>query len=156
VTLANSLKIPALADPKRRNFMEYRNISLFKPNFIEFLDGLHVDVSKSDYEAIFDVAKRHLHDKQGIESILITLSELGIFVSEPDSFRNIPAEIRDIADVSGAGDTVISVAGVCHAAGIDVVLTAKIANLAGGLVCEKLGVVPIDKKELYEKVARSA
>jgi len=151
VTVANEMKIPTLADPKRRNFMEYRNVSLFKPNFIEFQEGLHVEVSKSDYEAIFDVTKRHLHDKQGIGNVLITLSELGIFVSKPNSYKNIPAEIRIIADVSGAGDTVISVAGVCHAAGMDVVTIAQIANLAGGLVCEKLGVVPIDKKELYEE-----
>jgi rfaE bifunctional protein kinase chain/domain len=151
VTVANSLDIPTLADPKRKNFMEYRNISVFKPNFAEFLDGLHVDVSKSDYKAIYDVVKRHLHDTQGIKNVLITLSELGIFVSDQGSFRNIPAEIRDIADVSGAGDTVISVAGVCHAAGMDIVRTAEIANLAGGLVCEKLGVVPVDRKELYEE-----
>lgn len=148
---ANKLKIPVLADPKKRNFMAYRKIGLFKPNFTEFIEGLHVDVNKSDYDGIFNVVKKHLHEKQGIENVLITLSELGIFVSDSGKFRNIPAEIRDIADVSGAGDTVISVASVCQGAGMDVFSTAEFANLAGGLVCEKLGVVPVDRQELYEE-----
>ena len=154
VTTANELRIPTLADPKLRNFLEYRNITLFKPNFRELLNGLHVHVSKSDFAGMADIAKRFLHAKQGIEHVLITLSELGVFVSTSGSGRKIAAEIRDIADVSGAGDTVISVAGVCYATGMDIFSTAEIANLAGGLVCEKPGVVPVDKEELFKECVR--
>lgn len=154
VTVANKLKIPTLVDPKLRNFLEYRNITIFKPNFREFISGLHINVSKSDFAALADIVRRHLHEKQGIEYVLITLSELGIFVSTAESGRNIPAEIRDIADVSGAGDTVISVAGVCYATSMDIFRIAEIANLAGGLVCEKPGVVPVEKEELFNECVR--
>lgn len=154
VSEANKMKIPTLVDPKFRNFLEYRNISLFKPNFREFINGLRIHVSKSDFTTLAGLVKRNLHEKQGIENVLITLSELGIFVSTAESSRNISAEVRDIADVSGAGDTVISVAGVCYAAGMDIFLTAEIANLAGGLVCEKPGVVPVNKEELFNECAR--
>jgi len=112
VSTANELKIPTLVDPKLRNFPEYRNITLFKPNFREFINGLHINVSKGDFKAIADIVKRYLHEKQGIEHVMITLSEMGVFVSKSGMSRTIPAEIRDIAYVSGAGDTVISVAGV--------------------------------------------
>lgn len=154
VSLANKLTIPTLADPKRRNFLEYNNISLFKPNFREFLAGLHINVAKSDFPAIFDITKRHLHQNLGIGIVMITLSELGLFVSTKDSFSNVPAEIRDVADVSGAGDTVISIAGLCLAAGLDPFSNAAISNLAGGLVCEKVGVVPVERDELLEECIR--
>lgn len=154
VSTANELKIPTLVDPKLRNFPEYRNITLFKPNFREFINGLHINVSKGDFKAIADIVKRYLHEKQGIEHVMITLSEMGVFVSKSGMSRTIPAEIRDIADVSGAGDTVISVAGVCYAAGLDIFRTAEIANFAGGLVCEKPGVVPVDKTELFRECVR--
>ena len=81
---------------------------------------------------------------------MVTLSELGIYISDNGSYHNIPAEIRDIADVSGAGDTVISTASLCLAAGLSPWDIACISNLAGGIVCEKLGVVPIDKDLLIK------
>ncbi|RLD79948.1 MAG: D-glycero-beta-D-manno-heptose-7-phosphate kinase, partial [Bacteroidetes bacterium] len=70
------------------------------------------------------------------------------------SYHNIPAEIRDIADVSGAGDTVISTASLCLAAGLSQKDIAYISNLAGGIVCEKVGVVPINKELLKEEYFR--
>ena len=154
VTTANELKIPTLVDPKLRNFSGYRNVTLFKPNFREFIEGLHVQVSKSDFKSIADIVNKYLHEKQGIEHVMITLSEFGIFVSTSGFSRTLPAEVRDIADVSGAGDTVISVAGVCYASGLDIFRTAEIANLAGGQVCERPGVVPVDKEELFNECVR--
>ena len=79
---------------------------------------------------------------------MTTLSELGVYISDNGSFHQIPAEIRDIADVSGAGDTVISTASLCLAAGLKPDQIAWISNIAGGLVCEKVGVVPIEKAAL--------
>ncbi len=88
---------------------------------------------------------------------MTTLAEYGIFVSFKDSGnaisrKVIPAHIRSIADVSGAGDTVISVAAMCLAAGLDPFKTAAIANLAGGLVCEEVGVVPVNRDKLLKEV----
>ena len=80
--------------------------------------------------------------------MLVTLSEHGILASQDGTYVHIPAVVRDIADVSGAGDTVISVAALCMIAGQDTPVVAAISNLAGGQVCEKAGVVPVDAEKL--------
>ena len=85
---------------------------------------------------------------------MVTLSELGVYISNHQHKLLIPAHIRNIADVSGAGDTVISVASLCLALGLPADRIATLANLAGGLVCEKLGVVPIDKQLLLEEALK--
>ena len=79
---------------------------------------------------------------------LITLSERGIFYEDGDGSEIIPAHIRNVADVSGAGDTVIAVASLVYAATKDTALMAEVANLAGGIVCEDVGTVAIDKQKL--------
>ncbi len=139
--------IPTLVDPKKRNFTNYNCVTLFKPNFKELNEGLKVEASKSNPATLFDAAKI-LHQQKNISLVMITLSEGGVFMSTGKEFRVVPAHIRAIADVSGAGDTVISVASLCMAAGLNPFETAAIANMAGGLVCEKVGVVPIDKELL--------
>ena len=150
IKTANEKQIPVLVDPKKKNFLSFNNVSLFKPNFKEFTEGLGLDVNKNDTDKLFKSAQK-IHQEKNIQNILITLSEKGVFISNKGGYKTFPAEIRDIADVSGAGDTVISVAGVCMAAGMDAETTALISNIAGGLVCEKVGVVPIDKNLLLEE-----
>lgn len=150
VDLANKCNIPTLVDPKKRNFMEYKNVTLFKPNFKELVEGSKIDIKKGDFDGIFKASQK-LHSEISSKYLLITLSELGVFISYNSSYKTIPAEIRDIADVSGAGDTLISTASLCLAAGLEPELIAGISNLAGGLVCEKVGVVPINKKQLLEE-----
>ena len=83
---------------------------------------------------------------------MLTLSENGVYISSENGNELIKAHKRDIADVSGAGDTVIATAALCLAAGLNEIKTAEIANLAGGLVCEHVGVVPIDKGRLLKEV----
>lgn len=144
--------IPTLVDPKKRNFSEYNNTTLFKPNFKEFNEGLKVETSKTNPETLFEAAKI-LHKQKNISLIMITLSEAGMFISTGKEYKVIPAHIRYIADVSGAGDTVISVASLCLASGLDAFEIAAISNMAGGLVCEKVGVVPIDKELLKSETA---
>lgn len=149
--LATPKNIPVLVDPKKRNFMCYENIELFKPNFKELCDGLKIDIAKDKFSEIFD-ATREFQRQKNIRLMLITLSEKGVFISDNKKYYHIPAHIRDIADVSGAGDTVISTACLCLAAGLENPSIAAISNLSGGLVCEKVGVVPIDKKRLEEEL----
>ena len=150
IEIANSKNISTFADPKKRNFLCYKNVTLFKPNFKEFSEGLNLNISKNDFEAIYLAAKQ-LHQKSYIKLVLLTLSESGIFISDKVSYKAIPAQIRDIADVSGAGDTIIGVACLCMIAGLEPSAIAAISNLAGGLVCEKVGVVPIDKEQLLKE-----
>lgn len=153
VEFANKNNIPTLVDPKKRNFMEYKNVKLFKPNFKELIEGAKTDITKGDFEGIFTAAKK-LHSELSAKYLLITLSELGVFISHNNSYKTIPAEIRDIADVSGAGDTLIGTASLCLAAGLEPTLIAEISNLAGGLVCEKIGVVPINKEQLFQEAIK--
>ena len=153
VSLANKSGIPTLVDPKKRNFENYKGVTLFKPNFKEICEGMKTTIAKGDFETLNNAAQR-LKAMLGAGHIMVTLSELGVFITDGDSYSRTPAEVRDIADVSGAGDTVISVAACCMAAGLPPVATAQIANIAGGLVCEKVGVVPIDKEALLADVTR--
>jgi ADP-heptose synthase, bifunctional sugar kinase/adenylyltransferase len=150
---ANKRNIPTLVDPKKRNFAAYGDTTLFKPNFKELTEGLKVEASKTNPDSLFEAAKV-LHNKQNISLVMITLSEAGVFISNRERYYVIPAHIRDISDVSGAGDTVISVASLCLASGLDPFTTAAVANTAGGLVCEKIGVVPIEKDKLKNEVIR--
>lgn len=150
VEYANNANIPTLVDPKKRNFMEYKNVTLFKPNFKELVEGSKIDINKGDFKAIFEASQK-LKEELNCKYQLITLSELGVFISYNNSYKTIPAEIRDIADVSGAGDTLISTASLCLAAGLEPEKIAGISNLAGGLVCEKVGVVPINKEQLLKE-----
>lgn len=151
VALAHKNNIPTLVDPKKRNFDQYKGVTLFKPNFKEICEGLKTTLAKGDFDALNNAAQQ-LKLNLGAEYVMVTLSELGVFITNGNRYSRTPAEIRDIADVSGAGDTVISVASCCMAAGLPATLTAQIANIAGGLVCEKVGVVPVDKAELLKDV----
>ncbi|MBN1599894.1 MAG: hypothetical protein JW894_16480 [Bacteroidales bacterium] len=150
IRTANKKKVPTLVDPKKRSFLEYKNVTLFKPNFKELCEGLNIILSKSDTDKIFEAVKI-LHIDNGIENIMVTLSEKGVFVSNGKEFKVIPAEVRDITDVSGAGDTVISIAALAIASGLNVFNSALLANLAGGLVCEKVGVVPVTPELLLNE-----
>lgn len=147
--LALDKNIPTLVDPKKRSFGLYDNVSMFKPNFKELVEGMNVELKKGDFEGINIQAKK-LHDK-GVKYVMITLSELGVFISDGSTYKIIPAEIRDITDVSGAGDTVVSVASLCLAVGLSSFQSAFLANKSGGLVCEKVGVIPITPELLLDE-----
>ncbi len=155
IKIAKQKNIPTTVDPKHRNFSLYTGVTLFKPNLKELKEGLKIDFSKPTKENLSDAALL-LHDKQDIQQIFITLSENGVFIADytkrQAEITTIPAHLRQIADVSGAGDTVISIATLCLALGMRSKDIARISNLAGGLVCEIVGVVPIDKKRLYMEV----
>ncbi|HPS45562.1 MAG TPA: bifunctional ADP-heptose synthase [Bacteroidales bacterium] len=157
VRIASSKKIPITADPKKNNFNNYKNITLFKPNLKELREGLKTENLISNSKE-FQTTADHLQLNNNIENLMITLSEAGIYFSQKEKnskkikIRNtIPAHIRNIADVSGAGDTVISVASICIALNLDIYWVVTLANLAGGLVCEEVGVVPIKKEKLLKE-----
>jgi len=152
---ANRANIPVVVDPKKKNFALYRNVSLFKPNLKELKEGLKIDFNEPDEDVLNDTVNL-LRDKIKNDIALITLSEYGIYISS-SSKKNIeshllPAHRRNIADVSGAGDTVVSVASLCLSAGAPLMTIAEVSNLAGGIVCEKVGVVPIEKTRFMEEL----
>lgn len=151
ISLASKRNIPVCVDPKKKNFHHYQGASLFKPNFKELKEGVKVSIGKKDKETLDAVVSR-FKKENNITNFLLTLSEEGIYYSSPTESGVIPAHVRNIADVSGAGDTVISIAALCYAIKMPFDLVAAVANLAGGLVCEKVGVVPIEKSLLVEEV----
>jgi len=151
VTVANANNVVTTVDPKHKNFFAYKNVTLFKPNLKELKEGVNKIFSFQEIEK-FEEAVAILEEKLNNQISFITLSENGVFIKDKTTQHHVPAHIRNIADVSGAGDTVISVATLCLAAGMSIKDVAEIANLAGGLVCEKSGVVSIDKELLIKEV----
>ena len=151
VTFANQHNIPTLVDPKKRNFNFYQNVTLFKPNYKEMIEGLKIEpIDKNDKEKIFSATKK-LCEILNTKYVMLTLSEYGIFITDGQEYFSMSAQRREIADVSGAGDTVISTAALCMSCGLDMETIATIANIAGGLVCEKVGVVPVGKEILLKE-----
>ncbi len=152
---ANDKNIPIVVDPKKVNFLNYNNVTVFKPNLIEIKEGLNLDFT-DDSNVNIELAVSKLQDKLNAKIILNTLSEKGVFISWKIrggyESMTIPAHLRNIADVSGAGDTVISVVALCVAQNVDPPVMAAIANLAGGIVCEEVGVVPINKERFRVEV----
>ena len=147
VDLAHKSNIPVLVDPKKRNFLHYKGVDVFKPNFKELCEGVNVSVNKTDFDGLFE-AERRLRGLLGYRYGFVTLSEHGVFLSDGDKYSRFPSMIREVTDVSGAGDTVIATVSLCMAAGLDMVTASEIANVAGGLVCERVGVVPVDFHDL--------
>jgi bifunctional ADP-heptose synthase (sugar kinase/adenylyltransferase) len=140
-------------DPKKKHFHAYSGVSFFKPNLKELKDGLGLVFDPASISSVKG-AVQTLQEFLKVDIVMATLSEKGVLISKkanPDNsiqFTHIPAHIRAIADVSGAGDTVISVAALCLALNLDTDWLAEMSNLAGGLVCEQLGVVSVDKNKL--------
>ncbi|MBS1650537.1 MAG: D-glycero-beta-D-manno-heptose-7-phosphate kinase [Bacteroidetes bacterium] len=153
VEVAKNKGIPTCVDPKKKNFNSYKGVSFFKPNLKELREGLKLDIGSDNIKEL-QRAVSSFRVKQKTETIMVTLAEQGVITNSRKIKEHIPAHIRTIADVSGAGDTVISVASLCYALECNEVITASLANLAGGLVCEKIGVVPIDKSKLFEEAAK--
>ncbi|HRW21564.1 MAG TPA: bifunctional ADP-heptose synthase [Bacteroidales bacterium] len=148
---ANKKGIITTVDPKKKNFSYYKNISLLKPNYKEFCEGIMCEVDKNDTQQMTDIARKYMQNNN-IKNMLITLSENGVLAIDTENSYHIMGERRDIADVSGAGDTVISTLTLCMAAGMPLREIAIISNLAGGLVCERSGVVPININELISEI----
>ncbi|WKZ67895.1 MAG: bifunctional ADP-heptose synthase [Flavobacteriales bacterium] len=153
VALAREAGIPVAVDPKKKNFLAYRGVTLFKPNLKELREGLKTDVDPAD-DASVERAVRKLAEQLGNALSLVTLSEHGAYVHDGAHGTRIAAHKRRIVDVSGAGDTVIAVAALCLAQGLPPVPMAALANLAGGLVCEEVGVVPIDRERFRAECER--
>ncbi|HOW26761.1 MAG TPA: bifunctional ADP-heptose synthase [Bacteroidales bacterium] len=153
---AGELHLTVAVDPKKRNFSEYKSVSLFKPNLKELIEGLKIDFDPNDTDHLRE-AVQAFQKKQDIDHMLVTLSDKGVFISSRMGehayiTHSVPAYVRTIADVSGAGDTVISLAALCLALKMTPLDIATISNLAGGLVCESVGVVPINKSQLLDEL----
>lgn len=148
ICLQNNIIIAV--DPKRKNFFEYKNVQIFKPNLKEVIEGLNLlneEVNINNLKIIHS----KLVQKTNHQHSLITLSEHGIFFNNEVECEIIPSHVRKIADVSGAGDTVIAVATAVYVVSKNIKLSSQIANIAGGLVCEIVGTASIDSSKLLQE-----
>jgi rfaE bifunctional protein kinase chain/domain len=150
IDICNQHEIATTVDPKRKNFFAFRNVSIFKPNIKEVKEAFNLIEDVLD-QRILESIHEKLKNELSHHISLITLSERGIFYEDGQTSEILPAHVRNIADVSGAGDTVIAVASLVYAATRDTRLMAEIANLAGGIVCEEVGTAAIDKGKLLEE-----
>ena len=142
--------IVTTVDPKRKNFFCYKGVSIFKPNLKEVKDGLNVLLDDVNHAFLEDIHGQLIKLLEHSVS-LITLSEKGVFYQKENHAQIIPTHVRNVADVSGAGDTVIAVASLVYAIAQDINLSAAMANIAGGLVCEEVGTVAINKEKLLQE-----
>lgn len=155
VLLAKSSRIPVCVDPKKRHFRDYKGVTLIKPNLKELSEGLEISIAGNHLPSLRE-AMRELRKKLEVDMVFTTLSEFGVAILDSERFSHYPAHVRQISDVSGAGDTVISVVALGLAIGLqnNPEALARISNLAGGLVCESVGVVSVDKKRLLEEIKK--
>jgi rfaE bifunctional protein kinase chain/domain len=150
ISVCKQANIITAVDPKRKNFLQYKNVDIFKPNLKEVKDALNLLFTDVNLKLLQDMHSELNHLLHHNIS-LITLSEKGIFYQQESKSAIMPSHLRNIADVSGAGDTVIAVASLVYAATKNVHTMAEIANIAGGLVCEEVGTVAIDKQKLIHE-----
>lgn len=152
IRMCNEAGIITSVDPKRKNFFRYKGVIIFKPNLKEVKEGLNLLFDDVDIERLKAIHSSLAKELQHQISF-ITLSEKGVFYQQEDKAGIISSHLRNIADVSGAGDTVIAVASMVYAATRNVKLMADLANIAGGLVCEEVGTVAIDRRRLLQECA---
>lgn len=150
IRLCKEAGIVTAVDPKRKNFFSYKGVDIFKPNLKEVKEGLNLLFDEVDMPLLNSVHKELLNLLQHHISF-ITLSEKGVFYQGGNESALIPSHLRNIADVSGAGDTVIAVAAITYAVTKNIRLMAEVANIAGGLVCEEVGTVAINKEKLLQE-----
>ena len=140
ISLANLNQIPVCVDPKKDHFFDYKNVSLFKPNLKEAKAALQIPSHKKvNIQVIFD----ELLLKLNCKNLMITLASEGLIIGNELESKIVPTKERLVKDVSGAGDTVISVAAICTALNVSHAVMADLCNLAGGIVCESPGVSTI-------------
>lgn len=148
-------EIRILVDPKFENFFEFQKAYLFKPNRKELEDALGKKIKNPDD---IDLFAQELMEKLNCENLILTLGEQGMMIIENHNGNikkeKIPTKARKVADVSGAGDTVISTIAVCLAGGASLRDAAVISNYAAGLVVEEVGIVPIYKDSLIEHITK--
>jgi len=153
ISLAKENGVLTCVDPKKDQFFAYETVDLFKPNLKELKEGLEIEINPKELSSLVS-ASSELRKKLHHRLSLITLSEFGVFVDDGKEQVIIPAHFRKITDVSGAGDTVISVAALALCSGMNHQQVAALANLAGGLVCEHSGVVSVNSEKLLEEAIK--
>ncbi len=146
--LSTKNEILVAVDPKERNFFDYQAIDLFKPNLREFSEAIGYRINAKSLDSLRSGAEE-LRRKNRFKNLMVTLGSNGIFCFTRDGNSFIvPAKNIKAADVSGAGDTAISIAALAFAQKMQLKEIAQLSNKAAAAVCKKVGVTPISLKDL--------
>ncbi len=154
IKIANNNNIPSIVDPKKDNFFNYKNCTIFKPNLAEIKIGMNINDELRNLKDLNKVTTK-LRLQLNSDAVLLTLSSRGICLESHNNFHQFPSYKRKLVDVSGAGDTVISVAALCLSTNINYSDLTILSNLAGGLVCEAVGVIPINKEKFLNEAIKT-
>jgi rfaE bifunctional protein kinase chain/domain len=149
ISLARDHNVPVMVDPKFRNFFEYKGVTLFKPNRKEMEDALGATLGS---DRLLENGACDVQKRLECDYVLLTLGAKGMMLTDGRNMWQVPTFARRVADVSGAGDTVIATLAVAHASGATMREAATIANVAAGIVCEEVGIVPIGREALRARL----
>ncbi|NTW50533.1 MAG: D-glycero-beta-D-manno-heptose-7-phosphate kinase [Chlorobiales bacterium] len=138
--------VPILVDPKKNFFFDYQNCTVFKPNLKEVSEALGHSFRNTDED--IELACKMLGEKLKTKYMVLTRGEKGISVFN-QTLTHLPSVALEVADVSGAGDTVIAVLTLGLTAGLDIVDAARLANFAAGIVCAEVGAVSVNRDKLF-------
>jgi D-beta-D-heptose 7-phosphate kinase / D-beta-D-heptose 1-phosphate adenosyltransferase len=152
-TIARAQKAgrPVIADPKSADFSRYRGVTLLTPNRRELMAATGMPCGD---EAEIIAAARRAIERAGVDAVLATLSERGMALVTKTAAHHLPAEAREVYDVSGAGDTVVATLALALAAGADLEEAAQLANRAAGIVVGKAGTAVVHPEELAHALGR--
>ena len=145
IEAARSAGCRVIVDPKGDDYSRYAGATLITPNRAE----LREVVGRWRDEADLERRAQKLRSELGLQALLLTRSEEGMSLYTDDGALSVPAQAREVFDVSGAGDTVIAVLGTMLAAGLPLPQAVQLANRAGGIVVGKLGTATVSYQELF-------
>lgn len=153
IRAARDLNIPILVDPKTPDFSKYSGATTVCPNLSELSTATGVP---AHHTAELLAAARGLLLEHGFDFLIVTMSEKGITVMQPEGSYHSPARAREVFDVSGAGDTVIATLAASLAGGLKIITAVELANAAAGIVVGKVGTIPIAANELVSFMTPSS
>lgn len=154
INLLQNNNIKIAVDPKKTNFTAFKNVDLFKPNLKEISEALNIEIDPTDKTSLQNACNT-LKEEINCRASLITLSENGVIAYDyRNNLTHFPAFKRTVLDVSGAGDTVISVASLFLALDYSIEQIAFFSNLAGGMTIEKKGVIALTIEEFIKELGR--
>ena len=146
IEAARTKGIPILIDPKGDDYSRYEGATVITPNRAE----LRQVVGPWKNETELTMKAQALRAKLSLDYLLLTRSEEGMTLYKRDGQINVPAQAREVFDVSGAGDTVIAILSAMLATGMPIADAVRIANQAGGIVVGKLGTAAVSYEELFD------
>ena len=149
IKISNKNKIPVVIDPKQKNFNFYRGADLITPNQLEASKVSDL-ICNTDKNA--EICGRNIIKKYGIKAVLITRGEEGLSFVNKKKYLHSKTKKIEVFDVSGAGDTVLSIISICKANKIDIKDSLQLANKAAGIVVGKIGTSTINQKELFFEI----